>query len=84
MFHSFMGIKVAIQNYLEENRASWKRKLYCDVKEKKVTKYNYFIFVKKKKYKYVNLKDSKDIFREFLSIWKVNLWATNERQNPIT
>lgn len=53
------------------------------LKKKQVTKYNYFIFVKKK-YKYVNLKDSKDIFREFLSIWKVNLWATNERQNPIT
>lgn len=84
MFHSFMGIKVAIQNYLEENRASWKRKLYCDVKEKTSHKIQLFHFRKKKKYKYVNLKDSKDIFREFLSIWKLNLWATNERQNPIT
>lgn len=48
MFHSFMGIYVAIQNYLEENRASWKRKLYCDVKEKTSHKIQLFHFRKKK------------------------------------
>lgn len=48
MFHSFVGIYAAFQNYLEENRASWKTNLYCDVKEKASYKIQLFHFCKKK------------------------------------